>query len=333
MILTQDEIQRLEEFTGQSCGYFGAMVRFLDGLIAKGVQEGRFTQDEVREDLDIALWYSYAWNNLGGYPLYWKTAQWMPASEKNARGCGSWYYRYAVSLLYCGEPQRALEYHQQGIREEPGYPWNWLQLGKLRAHFGDRAGALAAADQGLALVPGDHEFLTLRREIQEGRTLPEMENHFIDPQYDQDLQAQRFEDESDRRDALQKLWNTAGILLDPEGLEQNKALLRPVSWGLEDPEGFLRAVIRSGETEFVLRFPINEAAFSHLDPKWISGLRSWMDKTQFATYTTYQTYFLAEYLVNLDGRARGVFQNPETGAKYIDCASDQPVPPPPVWKG
>ena len=57
MILTQDEIQRLEEFTGQSCGYFGAMVRFLDGLIANGLQEGRFTRDEVREDLDIALWY------------------------------------------------------------------------------------------------------------------------------------------------------------------------------------------------------------------------------------------------------------------------------------
>ena len=51
-----------------------------------------------------------------------------------------------------------------------------------RAHFGDRAGALAAADRGLALEPGDYEFTTLRREIQKGRTLEEMEFHWIDPE-------------------------------------------------------------------------------------------------------------------------------------------------------
>ena len=55
---------------------------------------------------------------------------------------------------------------KQGAREEPDYPWIWLQLGKLRSHFGDRAGALAATDRGLELVPGDYEFTTLRQEIE-----------------------------------------------------------------------------------------------------------------------------------------------------------------------
>ena len=56
-----------------------------------------------------------------------------------------------------------------------------LQYAKLLSHFGDREGALAAADQGLALAPGDYEFTTLRREILEGRNLEEMEFHWIDP--------------------------------------------------------------------------------------------------------------------------------------------------------
>ncbi len=329
MILTQDDIQQLESLTDQGSGYFWAMARYLDRLAAKGLREGRFTEKEVRADREVALWYSYAWNNLGGYPFYRKTAQWMPASEQNARGCGTWYYRYAVALLYCGEPERSLAYHEKGAREEPGYPWNWLQLGKLRAHFGDKPGALAAVERGLSLVPGDHEFLTLRRELEEGRTLLEMENHYIDPQFDQVLQDQSFEDAGDIRDALQKLWDIAGILPDPEGLARNKDLLQPVSWGLEDPEGFLRCAVRSGETEFVLRFPINEAAFSRLDPGWFSGLRSWMDRKGFALQTTCRTYRLAEYLVTLTGWAKGLFLDPETGARYISCASGQPVAPPP----
>lgn len=330
MILTQDDIQKLESFCDDTGAYFKAMIQYLDQLTAKRIREGQVTPEEVREDRDIALWYSYSWNNIGGYPLYRMTAQWMPASEKNAGGCGAWYYRYAVALLYCGEPERSLEYHEKGAREEPAYPWNWLQLGKLRAHFGDRAGALAAVEQGLSLVPGDYEFCTLRKELQEGRTLLEMENHYINPQCDQELQEQSFQDGEERRDALQKLWDIGGILAVPEGLEQNKAILRPVSWGQEDPEGFLRCTVQSGDTSFDLRFPINEAAFSRLDPKWVSGLRGWMDKESFSTCATHRTYVIQEYLVNLDGRARGTFRDPETGARYLSCVSGQPVPPPPA---
>ncbi|UQT48009.1 hypothetical protein M5E87_25240 [Flavonifractor plautii] len=46
---------------------------------------------------------------------------------------------------------------------EPDYVWGWLQLGKLRSHFGDTAGALAAVERGLDLEPGDYEFTTLAR--------------------------------------------------------------------------------------------------------------------------------------------------------------------------
>ena len=80
--------------------------------------------------------------------------------------------------------------------------WIWLQVGKLRAHFGDQAGALVAVEQGLKLEPGDYEFLTLQEEIKAGATLEQMEYHWINPDADQLLQQGLGEDVDDKQRAL-----------------------------------------------------------------------------------------------------------------------------------
>ena len=143
------------------------MLQWLEDFIERGVQEGKFTQRQAGQDLQIALWYSFACNNLDVYQYYYKAVQWMKDSEKNAKGCAMWYYRYSVALMYCGQLEEALDYAEKGIQEEPDYPWIWLQVGKLRSYFGDRAGALEAVAHGLALEPGDYEFLTLKKEIED----------------------------------------------------------------------------------------------------------------------------------------------------------------------
>ena len=113
----------------------------------------------------MPLWYAYACNNIDDYDYYYKAAQWMPASEPAAEAAGSgiWYYRYACALMYCGRLEEARHYAETGVSLDPEYPWGWLETAKLRAHFGDASGALEAVDRGLALVPGDYEFTTLRR--------------------------------------------------------------------------------------------------------------------------------------------------------------------------
>lgn len=138
------------------------------------------------------------WTN---YIHYYRAAEWMKDSEKNATGCATWYYRYSVALMYCGRLEEALEYAERGALEEPDYPWIWLHLGKLRAHFGDKSGALDAVKQGLKLEPGDYEFLTLKKEIKAGATLEQMEYHWIDPDSDASLQAGDDEDEDDKQRA------------------------------------------------------------------------------------------------------------------------------------
>lgn len=325
MILTQEEKQELESMTDEIGGYFGRMALYLERLVREGTREGRFTPAEAQEDRELALWRAFAWNNLGGYQNYYRARQWMAGSEKNAGGCGAWYYRYAVATLYCGEPEQSLEYHEKGALEEPDYPWNWLQLGKLRAHFGDREGAMAAADRGLALVPGDYEFTTLRREILEGRTLPEMEYHFISPEGDQELQQGSQDPES-----IQKRWNIAGILApDPAGLERGKELLRAQSWGMDGP--WCSCQVSAQGREFTLNLRISPSLFSRIDPQWLSGLRQALDRNQnLLSVSTHQTYWMEKMETGLDGRLWGYFRNRETGARYINCSSGQPVPAPPA---
>ena len=141
-------------------------------------------------------------------------------------GCATWYYRYSVALMYCGGLEEALNYAEEGAQEEPDYPWVWLQVGKLRAHFGNKAGALDAVKQGLKLEPGDHEFLTLQKEIKAGAALEQMEYHWIDPGADQMLQQGLDEDADDKQRAL------ACIRVDEAGLAVFYELFRQRSMAM-----------------------------------------------------------------------------------------------------
>ena len=162
-LLAAEDIETLESFDEGTSGYFWRMLQWLEDFIKNGVEEGRFSEKQAHQDLQIALWYAFACNNIDDYIHYYQAVEWMKSSEKNAAGCATWYYRYSVALMYCGRLEEALEYAERGALEEPDYPWIWLHLGKLRAHFGDQAGALDAVKQGLKLEPEDYEFLTLEK--------------------------------------------------------------------------------------------------------------------------------------------------------------------------
>ena len=212
-LLSAEDIETLAAFDEGVSGYFGKMLGWLQDFIQNGVEEGRFSEKQAHQDLQIALWYAFACLNLDDYIHYYRAAEWMKDSEKNATGCATWYYRYSVALMYCGRLEEALEYAERGAKEEPDYPWIWLHLGKLRAHFGDKSGALDAVKQGLKLEPGDYEFLTLKKEIKAGATLEQMEYHWINPDADQTLQRGLDENADDKQCAIASFgWTKRDLL-------------------------------------------------------------------------------------------------------------------------
>lgn len=203
----------------------------------------------------------------------------MKDSEKNATGCATWYYRYSVALMYCGRLEEALEYAERGALEEPDYPWIWLHLGKLRAHFGDKSGALDAVKQGLKLEPGDYEFLTLKKEIKAGATLEQMEYHWINPDADQTLQRGLDENADDKQCAI------ACIRVDEAGLAEFYELFHPERYSYKKNSPCCEFQYPVKEHLVELSFRMNEAGLSKMGTDWLRQLKERLDSGEWLTHT------------------------------------------------
>lgn len=272
-------IEILESFDEGTAAYFGKMLDWLENFIKSGVEEGRFSEKQAHQDLQIALWYAFACLNLDDYIHYYRAAEWMKDSEKNATGCATWYYRYSVALMYCGRLEEALEYAERGALEEPDYPWIWLHLGKLRAHFGDKSGALDAVKQGLKLEPGDYEFLTLKKEIKAGATLEQMEYHWINPDADQTLQRGLDENADDKQCAI------ACIRVDEAGLAEFYELFHPERYSYKKNSPCCEFQYPVKEHLVELSFRMNEAGLSKMGTDWLRQLKERLDSGEWLTHT------------------------------------------------
>ena len=278
-LLSAKDIETLAAFDEGVSGYFGKMLGWLQDFIQNGVEEGRFSEKQAHQDLQIALWYAFACLNLDDYIHYYRAAEWMKDSEKNATGCATWYYRYSVALMYCGRLEEALEYAERGAKEEPDYPWIWLQVGKLRAHFGDKSGALDAVKQGLKLEPGDYEFLTLKKEIKAGATLEQMEYHWINPDADRTLQQGLDEDADDKQCAI------ACIRVDEAGLAEFYELFHPERYSYKKNSPCCEFQYPVKEHLVELSFRMNEAGLSKMGTVWLRQLKERLDSGEWLTHT------------------------------------------------
>ena len=181
-----------------------------------------------------------------------------------------WYYRYSVALMYCGQLEEALNYAEKGIQEEPDYPWIWLQAGKLRSHFGDKVGALDAVAHGLDLEPGDYEFLTLKKEIEEGAPLEQMEYHWINPDADQNLQQGLDEDADDKQRSI------SCITVNKEGLEGFWEIFGPKPEQYMPNAPFTQFPYTVNDHTVELVFQMNEGGMSKLHKAWLKQLKAWL---------------------------------------------------------
>ena len=271
-LLGEEQEEAIRAFMDGTTTNCGAMLEYIGGFITKGISEGRFTERQAHHDMGIALWVAYACNNMDDYEHYYTAAEWLSRVEDLAGGCGVWHYRYANALMYCGKPSRALEYCERGIREDPQYPWTWLTLGRLRSHFGDRRGAEEAVSRGLDLVPGDHEFLTLRDDIARGATIEEMEMHYIDPGSDAELGRMGTDDP----EYAMKRLAIDGIVCDRPALERLKSVIGISGWSADHP--YCTFLMDRGSGSVVVTLMMSEAQASKRDPEAIARIIDSLDR-------------------------------------------------------
>ena len=104
------------------------------------------------------------------------------------------------------------------------------------------------------------------REIREGRSLEEMEYHWIDPEQDRRLQA----GEAEEGEMADKRLAIACILCDRANLEAVKAALGVTEWEADAP--YCTFTMPYGEGTVQGRFFGNEAALSKLSAEWAAAL-------------------------------------------------------------
>ena len=277
-LMPPDVRKCLEEMKRNSSTDYVEIIKSLREFIREGIDRGAFTLDDVRVDLEISLWYGFACINTDSYEHCFEAVSLMPTAENYAYGCGRWFYRYSCALSFCGRLKRALRYAEYGAIQQPDYPWNWLQLGKLRAHFGDKEGALQAVAKGLELLPGNYEFVTLQHEINMCAPLEKMAYHVIDPKFDQLLQ------DGTLPSCEQKKRLVAGMVLNTNGLRQVKAMFQPMSdWESDTP--YCSFTWHITKEPLAVGFGMNEAALSKIDLQWLWKLREKLDGQRYRRHT------------------------------------------------
>ena len=147
-------------------------------------KENNYTDEEMANDLQVALWRAYVYNNMDSYEYYELSEKTLAKVKDEGVKNGIWCYRYSCALIYLRRFDEALEYSRLGTKVDPAYPWGWLQLGRLCYKYNLLDEAFNAIDKGLELVPNDYEFLTLKDDIGNDRGYAYANSHYINEEVD-----------------------------------------------------------------------------------------------------------------------------------------------------
>ncbi|WP_367181857.1 tetratricopeptide repeat protein [Fusobacterium sp.] len=151
-------------------------------------KENNYTDEKMANDLDVALWRAYVYNNRDSYDFYELSEKTLAKVKEEGIKNGVWCYRYSCALVYLRRFDEALEYSRLGTKIDPSYPWGWLQLGRLCYKYNFLDEAFSAIDKGLELVPNDYEFLTLKDDIENDRGYAYANSHYINEETDKNLE-------------------------------------------------------------------------------------------------------------------------------------------------
>ena len=299
-LLTKEDIDILESWAD---GYFYKIFYYLEDFVKKGIEQKLFTLEEAKEDLNIALWYAYAGNNIDIYEYYYKVINWMPYSEKNAKGSGAWYYRYSVALTYCSDLEKAYSYAQKGVQEEADYPWGWLNLAKLQYHFGEKEKAMASIEKGLSLVPDDYEFKVLQEEIKANCSLEEMLCHYIKPEDDAFFKNRQMY----KQHLKEKMQAVDGVICHEESLQKVKEFLKGNKWQENNP--YCTCMVKLDDITVKIVFTMNRAMLSKINIDWL--IKEYTDiKDNLLTYDKYDVeYKLQEIEIDRDYQIKLTYYN------------------------
>lgn len=102
---------------GTKDGY-RAMLHQLDLEVDSLIKSGKYTDFDIKSDVNISLLYSEGFNNIGDYEHFYMTTQIMPPALVNSLNNGLWYERYSFACLMIGKVYQALDLCIKGMEQD-----------------------------------------------------------------------------------------------------------------------------------------------------------------------------------------------------------------------
>ena len=125
------------------------------------------------------------------------------------------------------------------------------------------------------MEPDDYEFLTLKKEIENGAPLEQMEYHWINPDADQTLQQGLDENADDKQRSI------SCITVNKEGLERFWMIFGPKPEQYTPNAPFTQFPYRINAHPVDLVFQMNEGGMSKLNTDWLEQLKGWIQDGQW----------------------------------------------------
>ncbi|KUL99143.1 hypothetical protein RO03_06340 [Fusobacterium nucleatum subsp. nucleatum] len=173
-------INKKDEEFFENVEYFSEIIDRINDI----QENNNYSDEEMDNDLDVALWRAFVYINLWSYKGYAKAERILKKVENKGIKNPIWCYRYAVSIARLRKYEEALKYFLIGTEVDSTYPWNWLELGRLYYKFGELDKVFECIEKGLELVPNDYEFLTLKDDVKNDRGYFYSINHYINEEVD-----------------------------------------------------------------------------------------------------------------------------------------------------
>lgn len=173
-------ISKEDEVFFENVEYFGEIIDRINDIQINN----NYSDEEMDNDLDVALWRAFVYINLWSYKGYARAEKILKKVENKGIKNPTWCYRYAVSIARLRKYEEALKYFLIGTEVDATYPWNWLELGRLYYKFGELDKVYKCIKKGLELVPNDYEFLTLKDDVKNDRGYFYSINHYINEEVD-----------------------------------------------------------------------------------------------------------------------------------------------------
>jgi len=173
-------INKKDEEFFENVEYFSEIIDRINNI----QENNNYSDEEMDNDLDVALWRAFVYINLWSYKGYAKAERILKKVENKGIKNPIWCYRYAVSIARLRKYEEALKYFLIGTEVDSTYPWNWLELGRLYYKFGELDKVFECIEKGLELVPNDYEFLTLKDDVKNDRGYFYSINHYINEEVD-----------------------------------------------------------------------------------------------------------------------------------------------------